>query len=255
MDAVAIAASAPPRATRVAILQSNYIPWKGYFDLIRSCDEFILFDDMQYTRRDWRNRNRIKTPRGLCWLTIPVEVKGRYHQCIRDTRISDPGWARRHFQTLAHHYARTPYWQVYRDRLEALYLGCAETHLSRINHRFLAALCDWLGITTRITCSTDYTLLDGKTERLVDLCRQAAATHYRSGPAGRGYVDAAQFDQAGITLEWMDYAGYPKYPQLHPPFDHHVTVLDLILNVGPEAAAYLDRRPANQPAAAAGESA
>src|SRR5215510_8709820 len=102
-------------AKKVAIVQSNYIPWKGYFDLINSVDEFILFDDMQYTKRDWRNRNRIKTPDGVAWLTIPVAVKGKYHQRIADTLVSDPSWIASHWKTIRHCYARAPYFAVYRD--------------------------------------------------------------------------------------------------------------------------------------------
>ena len=82
--------------TKVAIVQSNYIPWKGYFDLIAAVDEFVIYDDVQYTRRDWRNRNKIKTPHGLLWLTVPVQVKGKYLQRIRDAEIADPNWAKEH---------------------------------------------------------------------------------------------------------------------------------------------------------------
>src|SRR5687767_6291071 len=128
----------------VAIVQSNYIPWKGYFDLIDRADEFILLDDVQYTRRDWRNRNRIKTPRGLEWLTIPVEVKGKYHQSIKETVVSDPDWPRRHWSTISQHYARAPFFPLYRERLEELYLTTTERFLSDVNHRFLVALCDVL---------------------------------------------------------------------------------------------------------------
>src|SRR5579864_4290063 len=124
---------------RVAVVQSNYIPWKGYFDLIHSVDEFILFDDMLYTRRDWRNRNRIKTPQGVAWLTIPVQVKGGYlDQRIRDTVVSDPHWNVRHWKTVVHHYSRARCFKQYRPLLEQLYLGQPETHLSLINYRFLS---------------------------------------------------------------------------------------------------------------------
>lgn len=230
-----------PAHKRIAILQSNYIPWKGYFDLINSVDEFILYDDMQYTRRDWRNRNRIKTPHGPLWLTIPVHVKGRFHQRIRDAEVSDPTWAARHWRSLVHAYSRAPFWHRYRDGLEALYLDCRETHLSAVNRRFLNALCDWLNIRTPIRDSSEYRLIDGKTERLVDICRQAGATHYLSGPAAKDYVVPELFSRAGIELEWMDYSGYPEYAQLYPPFDHHVSVLDLILCTGPGARHYLGR--------------
>jgi hypothetical protein len=230
-----------PMSKTVAVVQSNYIPWKGYFDLIRAADEFILYDDMQYTRRDWRNRNKIKTPHGTEWLTIPVQVKGKYHQAIKDTLVGDPGWRGQHWQSLLHNYGRAPHFRRYRDEVEALYLGSDEPVLSRINHRFLMALCGWLGIATKITWSMDYRLVEGKSERLLDLCRQAGATTYLSGPAAKGYLDEGVFEAAGIQVRWMDYGGYPEYPQLFPPFDHYVSVFDLLFNAGPDAPAYLKR--------------
>jgi hypothetical protein len=230
---------AAPVGRRVAILQSNYIPWKGYFDLIHSVDEFILYDDMQYTRRDWRNRNKIKTKDGLLWLTIPVEVKGRYHQKIRETVISDPDWNRHHRRVLATSYAKAPHFRRYAEFFEALYLGCSARLLSEVNYRFLTAVCGLLGIRTRISWSADYELAEGKTERLVSLCRQAGAAEYLSGPAAREYIEPERFAEAGIRLRYMDYSGYPEYPQLFPPFEHGVSVLDLIFNVGPDAPRYM----------------
>lgn len=223
----------------VVIVQSNYIPWKGYFDLIATADEVILYDDMQYTRRDWRNRNLIKTPSGTRWLTIPVEVKGKYFQKIRETRISDPEWGPAHWRVLVENYRRAPHFKDLEPLLAPLFLDCREELLSRVNHRFLTAILGYLGIRTRVTWSMDYTLVDGKTERLVDLCRQANATEYVSGPAAKGYVEEPLFSAAGIRLRWMDYSGYPEYPQLHPPFEHGVSVVDLLFNTGPDARKYM----------------
>jgi hypothetical protein len=226
-------------ARKVAIVQSNYIPWKGYFDLIASVDEFILYDDMQYTRRDWRNRNYIKTPKGLEWLTIPVEVKGKYLQKIRETRVSEMDWAQTHWKTLVHNYAKAPHFAHYRALFEDLYLGCREEYLSRINRRFIEAICRELGIATKLSWSMDYPLVDGKTERLLGLCKQVGAGHYLSGPSARGYLEEEQFAQEGITVEYMDYSGYPAYQQLHGEFQHGVTVLDLLFNEGPEARRFM----------------
>src|SRR3954447_12304801 len=153
----------------VAIVQSCYIPWKGYFDLIASVDEFILYDDRQFTRRDWRNRNRIKTPQGSQWLTIPVETKGRYHQRIDEIAIGHPRWAEQHWKTIVHHYAAAPYFADYRDRLEALYESATASRLSVVNRRFLEAIGELLGITTRLSWSTDYEAEGTKTDRLVAL--------------------------------------------------------------------------------------
>jgi len=224
---------------RVAIVQSNYIPWKGYFDLIHSVDEFILYDTVQYTRRDWRNRNRIKTPRGPAWLTIPVDVKGKYLQRICDTVISEPGWTISHWETLRLFYAKAPHFVEYRDELEELYRGCRETHLSRINHRFLSAICVMLGIRTPLTYWDETGLPEEKTERLVALCERAGAGLYLSGPAAKVYLRTELFLARGIEVAFFDYTGYPEYDQLYPPFTHEVTVLDLLFMAGRNAPSYM----------------
>lgn len=228
---------------RVVILQSNYIPWKGYFDLIRMADEFIIFDTAQYTKRDWRNRNLIKTAHGVKWLTIPVVVKDRYFQRIQDTEISDSSWTRRHWNALQHCYARTAYFADYKDRFESLYLGCKEKYLSQINYRFLAAICEMLDIHHRFTWSTSCPEVNGKTERLVEWCKHAGATEYWSGPSARSYVDERMFTEAGIALRWVDYSDYPQYRQLYPPFEHRVSVVDLLFNEGPNAKCYMKAFP------------
>jgi len=194
---------------------------------------------MQYTRRDWRNRNKVKTPAGPVWLTIPVDVKGKYLQKIKDTRIADPAWPEGHWKTIVHNYAKAACFREYHDAFAELFLGCREEYLSQVNHRFITAICGMLGIGTRLTWSMDYGVIEGKTERLVDLCRKAGATEYLSGPSARGYVDEDLFRAAGIGVRWMDYDGYPEYPQVHPPFDHAVSVVDLILNTGPDARKYM----------------
>ena len=223
----------------MAIVQSNYIPWKGYFDLINLVDEFILFDDMQYTRRDWRNRNLIKTRAGLKWLTIPVAVKGNFFQKIKDTRVSDPGWGRTHWESIVHNYSKANHFAAFREVFESLYLGSQESFLSQINYAFLTAICKILRIETRITWSDTYESVEGKTERLVSICKQAGATTYISGPAARDYIDESLFNNADISLEYMDYSAYPEYRQLFPPFEHGVSVIDLIFNEGPDAPKFM----------------
>jgi hypothetical protein len=219
----------------LAIVQSCYIPWKGYFDLINSVDEFILYDDRQYTRRDWRNRNRIKTPNGAIWLSIPVKVKGKYLQRIDETEISDKTWAERHWRTLLHAYGDAPYFDLYRDEVRRLYDECEDVLLSRINRRFLEAICGLLGIRTSLVWSTEYAVDGSKTERLVNLCLAAGATTYLSGPSAKAYLDESLFEREGIELRYMDYSGYPEYPQLHPPFEHAVSIIDLLVHTGHRA--------------------
>jgi hypothetical protein len=224
---------------RLAIVQSSYVPWKGYFDLIHAVDQFVLYDDVQFTRRDWRNRNRIKTPRGPAWLTIPVNTKGRYLDPIKDITVSEPSWGVQHWKTIAANYARAPYFSKYAGIFERLYLECRDTRLSAINYTWIQAICRILGIDTRLSWSMDYELAQGRTERLVGICRQVGATSYISGPSARSYIDAQQFVAANVELTYFDYSGYPEYSQLFPPFHHHVSILDLIFNQGPDAARYM----------------
>lgn len=224
---------------RVAVLQSNYIPWKGYFDMIAAVDEFILYDDMQYTRRDWRNRNQIKAPQGGQWLTIPVKVKGKYHQTIRETEIDGTPWARDHWKTLSQNYRRAAYFNEIATWLEPLYLTEPPGHLSLLNRRFIEAICAYLGIKTTISNSWDYPLSEGKSERLADLCASAGGNEYISGPAAKDYIEEGVFVERGIKLTWFDYAGYPEYTQLWGEFIHGVTILDLLFNCGKDAHRYM----------------
>jgi len=223
----------------IAVVQSNYIPWRGYFDLINSVDEFILYDDVQYTIRDWRNRNVIKTPSGPLWLTIPVAVKGKYFQKIKDTRISDPTWQRRHWATIVHSYSRAKYFAMQKELFEELYLRTDDQLLSHINHRFIVAICRILGIRTTVSWSMDYNLIGDKTGRLVHLCQQAGATAYLSGPSAKAYLDEELFRNEGIAVSYMDYSGYPEYRQLYPPFEPRVSIIDLIFNEGLSATRYM----------------
>lgn len=223
----------------IAIVQSNYIPWRGYFDLINSVDEFILYDDMQYTIRDWRNRNIIKTANGPLWLTIPVEVKGKYFQKINEALVSDPGWAKKHWASITHSYSKAPHFASHREEFADLYSRPEERCLSQINCRFITAICEFLGIQTKISWSMDYDLIGDKTERLMNLCKQAGATHYVSGPAAKSYLEEELFTREGISVSYMDYAGYPDYRQLYPPFEPRVSILDLIFNEGPRATKYM----------------
>jgi hypothetical protein len=224
---------------KIAIVQSNYIPWKGYFDMIAAVDEFILYDDMQYTRRDWRNRNQIKTPLGVQWLTVPVLVKGRYHQKIRETMIDGSEWAPLHWKALEQNYRRTPYFNEIETWLKPLYLVERHEYLSHLNRRFIEAACAYLEIKTRISNSWDYLQFDGKTERLADLCAQVGGTEYVTGPSAKGYLDERVFASRDIKLTWFDYVGYPEYPQLWGKFTHGVTILDLLFNCGKEANRYM----------------
>jgi WbqC-like protein family len=228
-----------PASKRVAIIQSNYIPWKGYFDILNSVDEFIFLDDVQFTKRDWRNRNRIKTEAGLRWLTIPVVSKGLYAQSIDQTAIAAP-WAEKHWRTLRVSYGKAPCFRDLAPRIERAYEDVAgERLLSDINHKLITVVCSILAIPTKISRSTEYPIAGKSTERLISLCQAASATEYLSGPSAASYLDIDKFAAAGISVRYADYSGYPAYPQLHGPFEHGVSILDLLFNTGPAARSYM----------------
>lgn len=221
---------------RVAILQSNYIPWKGYFDIIHDVDTFIFYDDVQYTVRDWRNRNRIKTETGLQWLSVPVGDDRNRRIC--DVPMpSNRGWADEHWRKIVRAYRSAPYFEMYRGYFESIYLGSEWTSLSEMNQSMAVGISgDLLGITTQFDSSVNYPLTGSKADRILELLRLSGATSYVSGPSARAYVNDERFAEAGIDVTWKNYEGYPAYPQLHGAFSHHVTILDLLFHTGPAAA-------------------
>ena len=232
----------------VAIVQSNYIPWRGYFDLMRSADVFVLYDDAQYTKRDWRNRNRVKTPEGAQWLTVPVRVKSRYLQKIRDVEIAEPGWHQVHWAGLHMNYRAAAHYDTMAPPIADLYARCKGiTHLSQVNALLLRGLADLMGIKTPLIQSAELGHQPGRTANLVHLCKRLGATTYLSGPSARDYLDQALFESEGIGVRFFDYAGYPDYPQLHGPFEPHVSAIDLLMNTGNQAGSYLQHTVALAP--------
>lgn len=224
----------------IVITQSNYIPWKGYFDAIAIADEFVIYDDMQYTRRDWRNRNVIKTAVGNQWLTIPVVVKGKYLQKINETQISDPDWNKKHWNVIREHYSKAPYFNDFKDFFKDLYLDTTETFLTDINFRFLKAICEILEIQTNFRFSSEFDLKEERSERLVAICKELNGTDYYSGPAAKSYMDEQVFIDSNVKVHYFDYNNYPEYKQQHEPFTHYVSVIDLLFNTGKEAKNYLN---------------
>jgi hypothetical protein len=218
---------------KVAILQSNYIPWKGYFDVIAAVDEFIIYDDMQFTKNDWRNRNLIKTPSGLQWLSIPVGQG--INRRIRDVLLPANNWQEKHWKTLVSNYARAPFFDEIANWLQPIYLDMSLQTLSDFNCKLIKTICCYLKIPTIIKSSSDYNLGEGKSERLVHICRQAGADIYLSGPSAASYLDELLFKAAGIGVEWFDYSNYPTYQQLWGEFAHNVSIIDLLFNCGKDS--------------------
>ena len=219
---------------RVAVLQSSYIPWKGYFDIIHDVDNFIFYDDVQFTKSDWRSRNRIKTANGLHWLSVPAGPD--QSRLIHEVQLKDPSWQRKHWTTLKQTYGKSKYFSDYRSFLEEVYLGHAWNSLSDLNQYLITHIAQtFLGITTIFHDSRRYAAEGQKLDRLLDLLKKVGATSYVSGPAASGYIDSGRFESAGIRLQFKEYSGYPEYRQPHPPFDHAVSVLDLLFAEGDNA--------------------
>jgi hypothetical protein len=223
---------------KVAILQSNYIPWKGYFDIIGLVDEFIIYDEVQYTKNDWRNRNKIKTPSGIQWLTIPVS-QNSLSQKISQTEVSFTNWGKKNWNALRSNYGKAPFFKTIGGPLEEFYHTSTFTKISDINFWLINHICSVVGITTKITDSKLYTLEGDPTERLVSVCKQAGAQIYLSGPAAKDYLREELFTDEGLAVEWMSYSDYPEYPQLYPPFEHGVSILDLLFSVGKDSKHYM----------------
>ena len=217
---------------KVLITQSNYIPWKGYFDNINAVDTMVIYDDMQYTKRDWRNRNLIKTSNGLKWLSIPVNVKGKYDQKINEVEINNPDWKINHWNQLYQNYKNSQCFNEMELELKSLYLNNSETKLSNLNQLFIEKINSILGIKTKILRSEDFKLKGDKTEKLVNICLELGAKEYFTGPAAKNYIQESLFIKNSIKVKYFDYANYPEYNQLFGEFEHGVSILDLLFNTG-----------------------
>ena len=227
---------------RVAIVQSNYIPWRGYFELMSHVDAFVLLDDVQYTRRDWRNRNRIKTSDGLRWLSIPVQTKGSFDQRIDQTRIADPAWRRSHWSAIEQAYRRAPHFDAIAVILAPLYEEVDAELLSDVNLAFLECARRLLGIDTPLSYSSEYGTTGERNRRLLDICHATGATEYVSGPLARDYLDVGLFAREGVAVRWFDYSGLRPYAQLHGDFEPSVSIVDLLFCQGDASRDFLRRR-------------
>lgn len=219
------------------MIQPSYIPWRGYFDMIGRSDVFVFYDDVQFDKHGWRNRNRIKTPNGPAWLTIPVRKKGNVERAIRIDEIeiaAESGWNRKHIATLRQSYAKAPHLDRYMPLLER-HLGDPPELLAELTIALTVDLARELGYETEFRRSSEMDLGGDRVERLLAVLAEVGATEYLSGPSAGSYIDEEAFTRAGIGLEYMSY-DYGPYPQLHPPFEPQVSIVDLLFMCGPEAA-------------------
>jgi hypothetical protein len=222
----------------VSILQSNYIPWKGYFDIIAKSDVFVVYDEVQYTKNDWRNRNVILCQQLPTWLTIPVKQKN-LNQLICDTKIASHSWNRKHLNSITLNYKKSSGFEYFKDELTSMYDFSSE-YLSEVNVHFIKTVCRLMNIKTKIIDSRELNLQGDRNEKLIDACQKLSATHYLSGPAAKSYLNVDLFNQSGVQLKWMDYSNYPVYEQSSNVFTHQVSIIDLMLNVGNDSRSYIN---------------
>lgn len=222
-------------ANRTAvILQPSYLPWLGYFAQFHRCDVFVVYDDVQYDKHSWRNRNRIKTPNGALWLTVPVLTRGQDKPSNREVKIDNAtAWRRKHLQTIQQYYGKAPYFNDYVDLFARVYAR-EWTFLIDLNIELFHQLCAVLGLQRQIVLSSELNVKGDPVERLIDICKTLHCTHFFEGAAGRDYIDTERFVAAGIELEFQDYK-HPTYNQLHGEFVPYLSVVDLLFNKGKES--------------------
>lgn len=223
---------------KVAVLQSNYLPWKGYFDIINDVDLFVFYDDVQFTKNDWRNRNKIKTQGGDSWLTVPTGTS--LDRLVCEVELKDHRWQKKHWKSICQNYSKAQYFDAYRDFFENIFLHSHWDNLSDLNQYLIKEISSrFLGTRTEFADSRAFSAKGGKLDRLLNLLKQVQAGSYLSGPAAKSYLDESSFAAAGIELKYMSYEGYPEYFQFHPPFKHQVSIVDLLFHVGPNASDYI----------------
>ena len=217
--------------TTLVVLQPGYLPWLGFFDQLRRADMFVYYDDVQYDKHGWRNRNRIKTQNGPLWLTVPVRHAGRGTLKILEVEIDmRTPWARKHVASIRQAYARAPFLQRYLPALEEL-LQRRWERLVDLDVACADLMAEWFGLRRPVERSSALGIGGDRSERLINICRRLGASRYLSGDAARSYLDLPLFERHGIGVQWQQYV-HPVYPQLHGGFVSHLSALDLLLNCG-----------------------
>lgn len=223
---------------KVAVLQSNYIPWKGYFDIISDVDLFVFYDEVQYTKNDWRNRNLIYPVQGLSWITVPVKYS--LGQTIKETQItSGVDWYKDHWNKLQNAYKKAPYWDMYSDFFYDCYFKHSWKFLYELNQYLIKSICEkFLNIKTVFENSEHFFSEGQREDKLLSLLLSIGATEYVSGPAAQSYLSQERFEESGIKVVWKDYSNYREYKQMREPFEHGVSIVDLLFNTGEDAVMY-----------------
>jgi hypothetical protein len=222
---------------KAAILQSNYIPWKGYFDIIHDVDAFVFLEDVQYTKNDWRNRNKIKTPYGMKWITVPVI--GGIHQKIYEVKINySTNWIEKQKRQIEASYLHAEFYESYNNEIFEILTKKYDT-LSELNINLIKKISGILGIETKFFNLSHSNIEGRKDDKLINICHTIGADSYLSGPAAKNYITNDIFSHANIDLLYKSYLGYPEYPQLWGDFEHAVSIIDMIFNCGEKSPFYI----------------
>lgn len=215
--------------------QPMFMPWLGLFDKIAKADVFCIFDDVPFERHGFGNRNKIKTHNGEQWLTVPVRLDDHLGKPAREVRIcNDHNWRRKHLRAIELAYQKAPYFKFYWPGVIMLYEKELET-LAEFNCCMLLTFMALLGIEVSVVKASEQSFTGSKSDLVLDMCRKLGASEYIFGSQGRGYADVEAFEAAGIKVTFQDYQ-HPVYPQLHGAFLPNMSVVDLLMNTGPEAA-------------------
>ena len=226
------------KSMRVTILQPSYLPWLGFFEQMHRSDQFVLYDDVQFTRRDWRNRNRVRVLEGSVWLTVPVIQKNKYEQSLLETKIDNStSWKRKHLETIRCHYSKTPFFDLHYPWCEKVF-NSEWNFLLDLSLETIQYLKGELKINTPLLRSSELGAPGNKTERLVSICKQLGATQYLSGESARNYISEKDFSDQGIELEYQEYQ-HPEYPQRYEGFVPFLSTIDLLFNCGDKSLGFL----------------
>ncbi|MFZ5652548.1 MAG: WbqC family protein [Bacillota bacterium] len=215
----------------IGILQPGYLPWLGFFEQLYRSDIFVIYDDVQYDKNGWRNRNRIKTPNGIQWLTVPVLLKGDSKSLIRDVKINNQeSWRKKHCQSIKTNYSKSKFYNHYFYLFEKVY-SKEWNFLIDLDMELIYVLCDLLGLKRKIVYSSDLGVQGDKNERLIKICKKFGASIFYEGHAGKDYIDKKVFIESGIEVKFQDYR-HPEYNQLYGDFVPYLSVIDLLFNEG-----------------------
>ena len=222
--------------TVVAIHQPNYIPWLGYFYKIANTDVFIFLNDAEFSKNSFINRNRIKTQMGAHWLTVPVNANSK--SSIREVRIANKLWNKKHVKTLSSAYGKALYFKTIFPWFENLVTTAQFDYLSDLNIHIIKEICKKMELLPKFKISSNYKVISKSDDRLIALVKSIGGTHYLSGYGGSKYQDPEKFKRNGIDIKYYNYQT-PVYSQLWGKFTTNLSILDLLFNIGFESTAAL----------------